>query len=364
MRAPACFTTSLALVLAGCASLNSTHRVQKVDGSSSSTASPTVISVDAKQRHLILSPDKESGKQTQWRVCAEASPDVFSAYASSLGLDLGFGATERQAKASSSIAEAAATIERTQTINLLRESMYRTCERYLSGALTEDQFIIQAARDQKSMVAVLAIEQLTGVFRRKATYISGPPTSASVVDGSTAAKLIEQFSAEEQTAKKALAAAEKSFQDADKKGKCSTVTERPADGGDPKPEDWDACQATKVLVAQRLAEVATAKERLDKTLALATDLVERTNASTSNGGHSIDQGEGSEADSKAITAVAEAVQKIVLSPGIEEPLMFCISYLQRKPDLIYQKVMELCSGIVQSRASEDEKERFRLLQSK
>ena len=78
------------------------------------------------------------------------------------------------------IAQSGATIERTQTVNLLRESLYRTCERYLSGAISKPTLIVQAARDQRAMVTVLAIEQLTRAIRPAATIISAGPTSATV----------------------------------------------------------------------------------------------------------------------------------------------------------------------------------------
>lgn len=73
-----------------------------------------------------------------------------------------------QARAEVAIAEAASTTERIQTINLLRESMYRTCERYLSGAINHESFVVQAGRDWRAMLAILAIEQLT---------LTAPPAS-------------------------------------------------------------------------------------------------------------------------------------------------------------------------------------------
>lgn len=61
-----------------------------------------------------------------WNVYAETAPDVFSALSTSAAADLGLGQgpdTETRAKAALAIAEAAGTIERTQAINMLRESM-------------------------------------------------------------------------------------------------------------------------------------------------------------------------------------------------------------------------------------------------
>ncbi|MDR6841199.1 hypothetical protein [Pseudoxanthomonas sacheonensis] len=302
---------------------------------------------------MLIVPEPDANKVTRFRMCAEAAPDVFSAYASSLSGNLGLGATERNAAFANSMAETAATVERTQTINLLRESMYRTCERYLSGALNEDQFIIQAARDQKSMVAVLAIEQLTGAIRAKPTIISGPATSASVIDGTEAAKLIGQFRVEESTAKTNLAAADKAYASANKAGKCDTVAEKPAaDAKDPTADEWLACKSAETMVAQRKDELKTATSRLDKALTLAADFVSKSNASTTGGTNEGLAYTVTPPGDDALIAVAQAVENIVTSPGIDEPLMFCIAYFQRTGKL-NDDAVKACTQIISDRAKDD-----------
>lgn len=337
-------------MLSGCASLNSIHRTANFDDK----GRVSILTVDAKQRHLLVSPETSTDKTNKYRICAEAAPDVFSAYASSLGLDLGFGAKERNAKLANSIAEAAATVERTQTVNLLRESMYRTCERYISGALTSDQFIIQAARDQRSMVAVLAIEQLTGVVRHKSTIISGPATSASVIDGAEATKLISQFRAEEAAARSSQQSAEKTFTAAVKNGKCDTVVEKPAEGAqDPTPSEWNNCQEAKVALATRNEELKLATGRLDKALTLAADFVSKSNASTSAGTNEAGTAASTYPGDAALIAVADAVERISSAPGISEPLMFCIAYMQRDKNLLDGDMSRTCSVIIAEQANED-----------
>ena len=109
------------------------------------------------------------------RFCAEPPPDVFSALASSLGSEVSVSqtaSTDVAARIATTISENAATIERTQTVNILREAMYRNCERYLSGAIGEDEFIIQASRDQQLIVQVLAVEQITGVAKAQSTALT------------------------------------------------------------------------------------------------------------------------------------------------------------------------------------------------
>ena len=173
--------TSCGLILSGCAMADSIYR--------KNTRNPNGQSefVDAKQRAVIsnridwqqTNPGEDPKPYAHQRVCSEPAPDVFSVYAlaltGSLSGNLGAGVDagkQLEALATMSSGEAGATIERTQTINLMRESMFRTCERYMNGAIDKNTMQIQAARDQRAMVAVLAIEQLTGVVKRKPTIIS------------------------------------------------------------------------------------------------------------------------------------------------------------------------------------------------
>ena len=173
-------------MLAGCAELNTAHRTRPV-----SANTPTVITVDAKQRHMLMVPEVEEQFQTgelakrtsSMRVCAEAAPDVFSAMAASGTLDLSAGAKSPSGGANIgagfAASETAAAIRRTQTVNLARESFYRTCERYLSGAIGKTAFGVQAARDFRQAIAMLAIEQLTGVLQGPSTIISAGSTNAA-----------------------------------------------------------------------------------------------------------------------------------------------------------------------------------------
>lgn len=167
-----------ALFMSGCAQLTSIYRSQELPGDKGH-----IVSIDAKQRVVLSNPSKLSklkdgatvAEVTLLRFCAEPPPDVFTALATSLGVEASFSQTaspEAAAKLASTISENAATIERTQTANILRETMYRNCERYLSGAITEEELIVQAARDQQLIVQVLAVEQITGVARAQSTALT------------------------------------------------------------------------------------------------------------------------------------------------------------------------------------------------
>ena len=159
------------LALSGCARLTSIYRSDSIP-----TDEPHLVSVDAKQRVVLTAPVKaDATSRAVLSFCAEPPPDVFTALATSLGAEasVGQGADPAiAAKLATSISENAATVERSQTVNILREAMYRNCERYLSGAYDAEEFIVQAARDQQLIVQVLAIEQLTGAARAQATALT------------------------------------------------------------------------------------------------------------------------------------------------------------------------------------------------
>lgn len=153
---------------------------------------PKTLIVDAKQRVVLTSVNDG---RTQY--CTEPSPDALSALAA------GFGPTlSKQDKLnianSLSLSEGASSIGlRTQSIQLMRDAMYRLCEAHLSGSIDGPAYQTLHRRFQSSMVAILAIEQLTGTVRAPAVSIS---SSALVGKAEQAAKL----TADTEAARKAL----------------------------------------------------------------------------------------------------------------------------------------------------------------
>lgn len=176
-----------ALMTAGCARLNSIHRDKSVPNDRGH-----VLSIDAKQRAIISVPAHQTSGRTEadpiMRFCSEPPPDVFTAIATGYGVKALFGSDKTQqeigAEIQQTISENAATIGKTQTVNILREMMFRNCERFLSGAASADEFIVQAARDQRAIVHVLAVEQLTGAARTQSAALTTlAKTAASGVSG-------------------------------------------------------------------------------------------------------------------------------------------------------------------------------------
>jgi hypothetical protein len=147
------------------------------------------VYVDAKQRAVTFVPvptetvittstngtvtETVVSKSTPVRVCAEPSPDALTALATSAQ-----GNLNAQDKLALGLAinqsESAASIGlRTQSIQLMRDVLFRICEDYQSGSLTPAGVETLTRRYQSSMVAILAIEQLTGALRAPAVKLGG-----------------------------------------------------------------------------------------------------------------------------------------------------------------------------------------------
>lgn len=168
------------------------------------SGSATMVFIDAKQRGVLAVPGKTETNTTTTqtvstpasadgktpatvqthekavtvsgsvlRLCAEPSPDALSAFAAS-------GSANASVKdkvdfaAAFGISEAAGSMGlRTQSIQLMRDAMYRICEGAASGLISSNQFETLQRRFQSSMVAILAIEQLTGAVRGPNVLLAG-----------------------------------------------------------------------------------------------------------------------------------------------------------------------------------------------
>lgn len=317
-----CATSLMPGLMSGCAELNSIHH---------NTLTPTegagqIMTVDAKQRHLIMMPEMKEDAETKWRVCAEAAPDVFSAYAMSAAAK----GDKTGGQFGMASAETAATIERTQTINLIRESLYRTCERYASDALSKTSFVVQAARDQRSMIAILAIEQLTGAVRPKSTVISPGGTAATSFSGEAAAQLLRDAQKRVSEAEAASEEANKALEKAKKSGGvCAPDSSTPTD-----------CQALEQTASDKKTDLTKAQEASEDAVALSRDLISAATARTA--GQSLQGGEvGTSAiDRTNLAAVSWAVTNIVKMANINEPLMFCLARLGANPKEYVRKAGE------------------------
>ena len=132
-------------------------------------------SVDAKQRFVFAT--REGGKSRDRKiVCAEPSPDAFSVTAASAagssavnaaGAPTAGGTAQPAANGGLGVAggrsESGASIAmRTQTVQLLRDGLYRACEAYMNGAIDQNQYNVIIVNVHKLMVTLMGIDAIGG----------------------------------------------------------------------------------------------------------------------------------------------------------------------------------------------------------
>lgn len=117
------------------------------------------LSLDARQR-VILVTDKGGKSGDRRVVCAEPSPDVMAAIAAAVSGELGRG--ETKAGFSTAMAQSVGRIgPRTQTIQLLRDGLYRACEAFMNGIIDEEHYRTMILAYDETMITLLGIDGLT-----------------------------------------------------------------------------------------------------------------------------------------------------------------------------------------------------------
>jgi hypothetical protein len=160
-------------ILAGCANLTSIHREINVNDG-------TGVLIDIKQRGVFVV--KKTTPRGEVIICAEPSPDALSAYAAEFAAKGEVPSSVAVEIAGKIQENAAFTGLRTQSIQLLRDSLYRLCEAYMNGAIDKNQYDLLIRRYQKQTVALLAIEQLTGTLRVPLVTINMQKNSEATPD--------------------------------------------------------------------------------------------------------------------------------------------------------------------------------------
>lgn len=99
-------------------------------------------------------------------VCTEPSPDVAVATATSLSTGLSIFGQGSASFSASTIAALAQLVERTASIQLLRDKMYQTCLAYSNGAITGTTYTLIMSRVDDTIVSLLLGETAGGAFGR------------------------------------------------------------------------------------------------------------------------------------------------------------------------------------------------------
>ena len=266
---------AFSLLMTACANLTSIERRTKFG------TGGKAIHLDAKQRVVLTKAVKLRSGGELLIACAEPSPDALSALSASAA-----GAfrtpTTGTASFAAALSEAAGSIGlRTQSIQLMRDALYRVCEAYYGRALNQAMLMQLHERYQDILVAILAIEQLTGAVVANQVILSGnTAANASVQLLDLQRKLDEMIARErektqtadiaEENAKKAKALAQEAealAQEAEALARGAEAPGEEADGQAPAPETPPAETAENTLGdrAVELREKADASNEAAKT---------------------------------------------------------------------------------------------------
>ncbi len=151
----------LAIALSGCTGTiyHSGRMGDNIDTISMGARQRVVVSNHVGKR-TVISKDETRVTEPQDVFCAEPAPDVMTAISANFGAGVNIPANVK-ADVASQLAESAVNIGvRTQTIQLLRDGLYRACEAYMNGAIshTEYQLIVKGYGD--AMITLVAIEAI------------------------------------------------------------------------------------------------------------------------------------------------------------------------------------------------------------
>lgn len=248
---------SAAAVLTAACESSMIHKTQRFSSDQS-----LVTSADVRVVHKINADNYVGGRFRPTTItCAEPSPDIAKAVSSSFDLAGSFGLgglpsnIKPEAAAAISLARAEGMAQLTQrlaTIQLLRDGLYRACEAFANGAISDTAYAILLSRLDDTMVTMLMGELAAGNFSGRLAAIG---TGAG---GSASASLTEA------TQELILNAQELA-------GVSGSQTEPPEDGSDPNAgENQDRNQAQD---RRRESSREAAKEAFAQSLANVTQLV-------------------------------------------------------------------------------------------
>ena len=148
------------LLLSGClhdGELDMVENFSLQDGSS--------VSLRADRRAILTTKLIDDNGNARYIFCAEPSPDVFSAVLSAFTASLKFDSLTRggsgiqRSKLSSEIPTDVLK-SRNQTIQLMRDGLYRTCEAYAAGVLDRHAYSSMVGQYQSMITVLFAINVL------------------------------------------------------------------------------------------------------------------------------------------------------------------------------------------------------------
>ena len=296
------------------------------------------IGTQADLRIVTANPVQTSGGRVIPRqiVCAEPSPDIAKAISEAKSLGSSFVGKGKGAELpaeidlktalalSSSHAEAVAQMtNRLATIQLLRDGLYRACEAYQNGAISDTTYAVMLSRFDKAMVTMLLGELAAGNFGQSLAALT---TSAS---GSSEATL-DVGPAEDavKAAQDDVTAKQKARDDA-----ANEVKALPEDASaDTRKAKTEALLKADDDLQKANAALAKAKDTLDAHLT-ANAKTKASGGATAAGAvaHSLAEGAAKRTD-----ALRNMQQKYLENINFDPLVVACLTALDRRSDRFYR----------------------------
>ena len=263
---------------------------------------------------------------------------------------------------------------------MLRELMFRTCERYLNGAYNDLEMSIQAIRDQRLMVSILAIEQITGAVTPKPVVIGAAGTSSAGPGDAALVRLDDAL--------KAKQSAEESYKNADKffnelngdDKKCDAIADAVKKGetlSDDQKKTQPKCDEARTNLASANSILAEKTDHYSDLKRLASVATSSSTSVSSTAPGGLDR-----AHSESVEKVADTVGQIVklnfdndtevmlfcqksltgdeykkLEPTALASLQAsCLGYLERRVQVEQQKLIEEIQASQERMAATDKEE--------
>lgn len=239
-----------------------------------------------------------NSREKELMICAEPSPDAMSAYAAELAGKANLPKSV-EIELAGAFHESTSNVGlRTQSIQLLRDRSYRLCEARMNGFISNAQFELQMRREQRNTVALLAIEQLTGV-------VKAPTVTINTKGTAEIARNVDDLIAQKEQKDKEI--------DAKKKEK-SEVT-----GTD------EAAEKKKKALQDEIDE-------LDKSSKAIADSIEKDRSMVASGSATAvvhADGLPTQRSDAHIQAIADTVDKIVEYTQTDDLGQMCLIYMQK-----------------------------------
>ncbi|MBV4495417.1 hypothetical protein HU715_008600 [Pseudomonas sp. SWRI12] len=186
---------SLAVLLSGCGNWDAIYHTHDFNEDSSAL-------LDIKARAIISAPKdivETNGARTTTRriaICAEPSPDAMTAYAAQLATKADIPSQAALELTGAYQGAASYVGLRSQSIQLLRDQLYRLCEAHMNGAITTTQYEVLLTRNQRYTVGLMTIESLTQAMQVPVVSLTSSSTAQLYDDLKTVQAKLEEANEE------------------------------------------------------------------------------------------------------------------------------------------------------------------------